>query len=134
MKLREANDAVLVKAYISIRDQRAQRKAAYEADDAADKDKQAKIEQEFMRRFHERGIDNVSAHGIGTAYRTTRSSCSVADRTTYFDWVAEDFHERSMFLEARANKTAVEQYKAANEDIPPGLNWREEIVVNFRRS
>ena len=30
-------------------------------------------------------------------------------------------------------KTAVEQFKAVNDDLPPGVNWAETQVVNFRR-
>ena len=36
-------------------------------------------------------------------------------------------------LERRVNKTAVEQFKAVNDDLPPGINWSETQVVNFRR-
>lgn len=134
MKLTEARDDLLVKAYIDIRDARATRKAAYEAEDAADKAKQEKIEAEFLRRFNERGIDNVTARGIGTAYTSAKTSYTVADRDTYFAWIKQDADERMMFLEARANKTALEQYRAANDDIPPGVNTRTELTVNFRRA
>jgi hypothetical protein len=37
-------------------------------------------------------------------------------------------------LERRASKSAVEQYRDTNDELPPGLNWREEITVNIRRS
>ena len=133
-KLNELPDSALLKAYIDLRDRRAERKAAYESADAGDKEKQDKIEMEFLRRFHEQGIDSVTARGVGCAYTSTRTSTRVADRDTYFSWVLEDPDERMCFLEARANKTAVEQYKAANDDLPPGLSWNEEITVNFRRS
>jgi hypothetical protein len=38
-------------------------------------------------------------------------------------------------LEVRVSKTAVEQFREANDDeIPPGVNLRVERVVNVRRS
>ena len=36
-------------------------------------------------------------------------------------------------LERRVNKTAVEQFKSVNDDLPPGINWSETQVINFRR-
>jgi hypothetical protein len=37
-------------------------------------------------------------------------------------------------LEVRASKSAVEQYRENNNDLPPGISMREERVVNVRRS
>lgn len=132
MKLNEARDDQLVKAYINLREIRAQRKAAYEADDAGDKAKQDKIETEFLRRFNERGVDSVTAHGVGTAYVSSRVSATVADWDSLLSFVQ---HEGAWeMLEHRVSKTAVEQYKAANDDIPPGVNWSVTRTVNFRRT
>jgi hypothetical protein len=36
-------------------------------------------------------------------------------------------------LERRVNKKTVEQFKDVNDDLPPGVNWSETQVVNFRR-
>jgi hypothetical protein len=130
-KINELDDVSLLKLFIGLRDRRAQRKAAYEVDDAGDKDKQNKIEIEFLRRFQERGIDNVAARDVGTAYRSTRSSATVADWDAVLDFVQEN--EAWEMLERRVNKTAVEQFKSVEGDLPPGINWSETQVVNFRR-
>jgi len=130
-KIGELDDVSLLKLFIALRDRRAKRKAAYDDDDANDKDKQNKIEVEFLRRFQERGIDNVAARDIGTAYKSTRSSATVADWEVVLDYVQE--HEAWELLERRVNKTAVEQFKSVEGDLPPGINWSETQVVNFRR-
>jgi hypothetical protein len=130
-KINELDDVSLLKLFIGLRDRRAQRKAAYEEDDAGDKDKQNKIEIEFLRRFQERGIDNVAARDVGTAYRSTRSSATVADWDAVLDFVQKN--EAWEMLERRVNKTAVEQFKSVEGDLPPGINWSETQVVNFRR-
>ena len=127
----EIDDNHLLKLFISLRDRRAQRKAAYEDDDASDRDKQDKIEVEFLRRFNERGIDNVSARGVGTAYRSVRASATVADWETLFSFIQDE--EAWEMLERRVNKTAVQQYREVHEDLPPGVNWNETQVINFRR-
>lgn len=127
----EIDDASLLKVFIGLRDRRAERKAAYQADDEGDRMKQNKIEIEFLRRFQDRGIDNVSARSVGTAYKSTRASATVADWDGFLDHVKE--HDAWELLERRVNKTAVEQFKAVNSDLPPGVNWSETQVVNFRR-
>lgn len=129
--IKELGDNSLLKLYIKLRDQRAQRKAAYEEDDADDRGKQDKIEIEFLRRFNERGIDNVAARGIGTAYRSTRASATVADWDALLDHVQDN--EAWEMLERRVNKTAVQQYRDEHDDLPPGVNWSETQVINFRR-
>ena len=134
MKLNEASDAKLIEAFIKIRDARAQRKAAYDAADADDKAKQEKLEAEFLRRFHDRGTDSTSADGLGTAFIEVTAAASVADKDTYFNWLLEDPENRMCFMEARANKTAIRQYRTEHDDIPPGINWRETQVVRFRRA
>ena len=128
MKLNE-----LVEKYIVLRDRRAERKRAYEEADAADVALQEKIEAVLLKTFDENGMDSVKTAN-GTAYKSTRNSATVGDRDAYINWVLEDPQERQVFLESRCNKSAVEQYKAANDELPPGINWRSELVVNVRRS
>jgi len=130
-KVGELDDESLTKIYIAARDRRAQRKAAYNEEDAADKMKQEKIEIEFLRRFQERGIDSVSIRNVGTAYKSTRSSATVADWDAFLDYVVSN--EAWELLERRVNKTALEQIKEVEGDLAPGTNWSETVVINFRR-
>ena len=130
-KIAELEDVSLLKIFIGLRDKRSKRKADYDADDAGDKDKQNRIETEFLRRFNERGIDNVSSREFGTAYRSTRSSATVADWEAVLDHVIrQDAWE---LLERRVSKGAIQQYRDVHDDLPPGVNWSEAQVVNFRR-
>jgi predicted PolB exonuclease-like 3'-5' exonuclease len=130
-KASELDDVSLLKMFIALRDRRARRKADYNADDAGDKDKQSNIEIEFLKRFNERGIDNVSSNGVGTAYRSTRASATVGDWDALLEHIQKD--DAWEMLERRVNKTAVLQYKEENADLPPGVNWSETQVINFRR-
>ncbi len=131
MKVSELDDVSLLKIFIGLRDRRARRKADYQLDDVDDKEKQERIEVEFLARFNDRGIDNVSTKGVGTAYRATRTSASVADWDSLFGFIQKE--EAWEMLERRVNKTAIEQFKAVNDDLPPGVNWNETQVINFRR-
>ncbi len=129
-KVGELDDESLTKIYIAARDRRAQRKAAFNDDDSGDKLKQEKIEIEFLRRFQDRGIDSVSIRGVGTAYRSTRSSATVADWDAFLDYVRDK--NAWELLERRVNKTALEQIKEVEGDLAPGTNWSETVVINFR--
>ena len=130
-KANEMDDATLVKLFIALRDRRARRKADFQLDDVDDKEKQEKIEIEFLRRFNKRGIDNVSARGIGTAYRSVRASAKVSDWNSLLEFIQKEGAWE--MLERRVSKVAVEQFKAETNDLPPGVDWGETQVINFRR-
>jgi hypothetical protein len=126
MKLNE-----LAEKYIILRDKKSQLKADYEGKVAELQSVMDKIEAVLLKTFEESGIESVKT-SAGTAYRSTRTQASVADWDAFFGFVKEN--ESWEMLERRCSKAAVEQYRAANDDLPPGLNWREERVVNIRRS
>ena len=126
------NKADVIKSYVLLRDRRAQRKNEYEAADAADKEKQEKIEAYLLKEFNESGVDSIKTE-FGTAYKTSKLSVTTADKEAFFhNWVVPNGAWE--FLDIKPNKTAVQQYKAAHDDIPPGLNWSETMSVNVRRS
>jgi hypothetical protein len=130
-KATDMDDVSLLKLFIALRDRRARRKADYQLDDAGDREKQERIEVEFLKRFNVRGIDNVSARGVGTAYRSVRASARVADWDSLLDFIKEEGAWE--MLERRVSKVAVEQFKAETNDLPPGVDWGETQVINFRR-
>ena len=104
---------------------------ASNADDATDKEKQSGIEVEFLRRFNERGIDNVSSRDYGTAYRSTRSSVTIDDWDIFLKHVKKN--EAWELLEHRANKKSAQEYAEVHGEIVPGTKYSETQVVNFRR-
>lgn len=127
MKLSEA-----VSLYIKLRDQKAQMKADFDAQVAPLQEKMDKLEAKLLDVFNQTGMDSVKTE-FGTAYATVRTSASIADRDAFMDFVKAN--EEWALLEVRVCKTAVEQFRSANDDeLPPGINVREERVVNIRRS
>jgi hypothetical protein len=126
MKLSE-----LVALYIQMRDEKASLKAEYEEKLAPVEEKMAKIEAKLLEVFDTSGMDSVKTE-YGTAYKSERTTVSVADRDAFMEFIKSGDHWSMM--EVRAAKTAVEQYKSANDELPPGLNWKSEVVVNIRRS
>ena len=130
-KANDMDDGTLLKLFIALRDRRARRKADFQLDDVDDKEKQERIEIEFLKRFNKRGIDNVSARGVGTAYRSVRASAKVADWDSLLEFIKKEGAWE--MLERRVSKVAVEQFKAETNDLPPGVDWGETQVINFRR-
>jgi phage host-nuclease inhibitor protein Gam len=126
MKLSEA-----VSLYIKLRDKEAEEKAAFDAKVAPLREKREQLEAKLLDAFGKTGVDSVKTE-FGTAYTSTRTTASVADRDAFMGFIIAN--QEWALLECRASKTAVEQYQAANEDLPPGVNIRVERVVNVRRS
>jgi phage host-nuclease inhibitor protein Gam len=126
MKLSEA-----VSIYIKMRDKKAQMKAEFDASVAPLNEKMEKLEAKLLDVFNKTGVDSVKTE-FGTAYTTTRVTASVADREIFMTHVREN--DDWALLEVRAAKSAIEQYRETNNDLPPGVSIREERVVNVRRS
>jgi phage host-nuclease inhibitor protein Gam len=126
VKLSEA-----VEMYIKMRDKKAEMKADFDASIAPLNEKMEKLEAKLLDVFNKTGMDSVKTE-FGTAYATTRSTASIADREVFMDYVKAN--EEWSLLEARVSKTAVEQFRSIHDDLPPGVNVRTERVVNVRRS
>lgn len=121
----------LVDKYIQIRDRKAQLKKEYEAKVAPLEEAHAKIEAKFLELFEKTGTDSLKTE-FGTAYRSTRSSVTTADRDAFMTYIREN--DEWPLLEVRPAKAAVEVFKEEHGELPPGLNYREEMVVNIRRA
>jgi hypothetical protein len=129
-RVTDLNNEQLVKLYIQLRDRRSERKRTYEMEDEGDKGKQEKIEGILLKRFQDDGLESVRT-ASGTAYKTVRTSASVADPDAFFQFVLTN--ELYDLLEKRCSKTVVEQYKDEHQELPPGINYSECVALNVRR-
>jgi hypothetical protein len=126
MKLSE-----VVAKYVELREKKANLKSEYDMQVAPIEAKMAKIEGKLLEVLDQTGGKSFrTPHG--TAYVAVRTTASVADRETFFEFVKQN--EEWPLLQVAVVKSAVEQYKSVNQELPPGINWREERVVNIRRS
>lgn len=121
----------LVEGYIRLREKKAELEAKSKQELAPIKKLMSDIENRMLKHMQETGAESIKTGG-GTAYKTVRSSASVADRSAFLDFVVEQ--QAWEFLESRANKSAVQAFREETGELPPGLNWREELAVNFRQS
>lgn len=126
MKLSE-----VVAKYVELREKKANLKSEYDMQVAPIEAKMAKIEGKLLEVLDQTGGKSFrTPHG--TAYVTVRTTASVADREAFFEFVKQN--EEWPLMQVAVVKSAVEQYKSVNQELPPGINWREERVVNIRRS
>lgn len=123
--------APLVERYIALRDKKAELKAAYDESVKDIDSALERIENHLLDRMQKLGVESVRTQ-FGTPYITVRTSTSAADKSAFMDFVrSQDAWE---LLEVRPSKTNIEAWRKEHNDLPPGLNWREERVVNVKRS
>lgn len=120
----------LVDKYIELRDRKAGVKKEYDDKVAKIEQVMEKMEAVILKHLNETGAESFRT-ASGTAYKSNRTSATVADWDAFLAHVQRN--EAWELLEHRAAKKAVEEFKAANDDLPPGINWRSEVVVNIRR-
>lgn len=76
--------------------------------------------------------DSANVRGIGTVYKTTKKSATIADKDAFKRHVigAEDYD----LLDWRCNVTAAEAFITENKTTPPGVNWSTLVEVGVRRT
>lgn len=122
----------LVEGYITLRDKKAEIKARHEQELAPIQAMLDKIEVHILQHMQEHGVESCRTP-VGTAYMSTRTSATCADWDLYRQFCQQQ-EDPFMFMERRVNKTAIDEYVAVHKDLPPGVNFRSEVVVNVRRS
>lgn len=124
---------VLLDRYVKLRDKKDQIVSAHKKEVAKFDEALERIENVLLRMMNETGTESVRTI-YGTAYKTRKTSAVVADWDCVSDWVKDEPDERWSMLEKRVSKSFVEAYREAHNDLPPGVDWREEIAVNVKRS
>lgn len=124
------NAKELIEKFIELRDKKARLKAEYDEKATKVQGVMDQIEVKLLEAFSKNGINSLKTES-GTAYESVRTSASVADKEAFLDYVK--VKDEWALLDVRASKSAVEQFVSANDELPPGVNWRTERVVNIRR-
>lgn len=121
----------LVRAYITLRDQKAALKAEQAEAMKPYDEALAKLEARALAALNQTGVESMKT-SAGTVYSTTFTSATVADKSAFMEYITNN--DAFDLLDVRANKTAVQDYMAANDDVPPGVTVRRELKVGFRRA
>ena len=120
----------LIGAYVGVRDKIAEIEATHKKELEPYKTALDKIESRVMELLNASGMDSAKTES-GTAYITTATSVTVADKSAFMDFVTSQ--GAFDFLDVKDNKTAVSEYADANQALPPGVNLTRRVKVGFRR-
>ena len=123
--------AQVVEKYIALRDKLAEMKKQFDNDTETIKTAMARCEAFLMQTMQAQGTESLKTPA-GTAYQSTKTSATVADWDATLNWIRENEHWA--MLDKRVSKTFVEAFRNEHNDLPPGVNWREERSVNIRRN
>lgn len=127
--------AKITKAYVAIRDKRAEIKKEFDVAYADLGEKLDRLSAELLRLMQAQNSDAIRTE-FGTVYRQeeVKPSCS--------DWSALDAWEKanpdinaSDILEKRVSKKFITEYMENNDGaLPPGISIYREYVARVRRS
>ena len=120
----------LVDKYIRIRDKKAEVQKTQKAELARFDEALHTIERVFLTFMQENNVDSLNTNH-GTAYKRVQTSCTIADRDAFLNFVREG--DNWAFADLRANAPAVKAYLDANESLPPGVNFTSRLTVNVQR-
>lgn len=121
----------IIQRYIALRDKKAELVAAHKAEVAKFDVGLERCELFLLKTMQSMGVESIRSE-LGTAYKSTRTSAGVADWPAALDFIKGNEHWE--MLEKRVSKAFVEAYRTEHNDLPPGINWREETTVNIRRT
>lgn len=127
----EVSLETIIDRYVKLRDKKSQMEAAHKEALAPINQAMDRLENAILDRLNQQGVESVRTTA-GTAYKSTSVSVTVADKQVFRQWLIENGQWE--MADIRAAKTNVAEYRASNDDIPPGLNYRESLSVGIRRA
>jgi len=120
----------LVSKYVQLRDKKSELEAKHREELAPIKKYMQDIEVMMLKQMGELNTTSLKTTA-GTAYQTKRTSATVADRELFRSYCLEN--DAWELADIRAGKSAIAAMVEETGDLPPGINWREELGVNFKR-
>jgi hypothetical protein len=85
----------------------------------------------LLNLLNENGGDSVSVRGVGTVYRTTKRSASIADGSEFRRFVIGG--ELWELVDWRANAAQISEYIEKEKTMPPGINMSSVVTIGVRR-
>lgn len=120
----------VIDRYIALRDRKAELKAEFDGKVSAIDEGMDKCEAFILNHLTKSGQTSAGT-ASGTAFISEVTSVTVADPEMFKQYLHDtgNWH----LADIRAQKTAVVEFKDENADLPPGVNFRAEKVVRFRK-
>lgn len=122
----------MVRAYIRIRDKRAENKKLFEEQDSDLESQMQLISDEMLNLCKKINADSIKTK-YGTIMRSVKSRYWTNDWDSMYDFIEET--GAFGLLEKRLHQTNMRDFLAENPDLlPKGLNVESEYTVLVRRS
>lgn len=121
----------LLRAYMQMREKRAEIKRDYEEADGSLKHKMGLVEAALLKMLNESGSDALKVKGIGQAYLAKRVIVKATDWNALHDFIMET--KQIDLLQKRIASRVVQEYVDTEGKLPPGVDMSTERVVNVRR-
>ena len=86
----------------------------------------------LLGHLNDTGADNISLKGVGTFYKSVKTTASLADADAFRRHVIGS--EAWDLIDWRANSTAVKQFIDDHGQPPPGVNTSSVVTAGVRRS
>jgi hypothetical protein len=122
----------LVKAYLTIRNEREKIEAEYEEKDKKLKEDMAVLEREMLAGCNEMNIQSMrTAHG--TVIKSLKERYTCADRDNFNKFVLEN--DAVELFEGRIHQGNFKQFMAERHEdgLPPGVNVTREFTITVRK-
>jgi hypothetical protein len=120
-----------IERYIALRDLKEKLKKEYEGKVAKVNSTMEKLEHVLNKALLDSGVDRMGCDA-GVVFFQKAISATVSDRTEFLQWLQET--EQWQLADLRAAKHHIEEWKDANDDLPPGITWRVARVIRVNRS
>jgi hypothetical protein len=125
------NTEEVVQKYVQLRDAKASYVKRFKDKVEKVDEAMSKLEAVLLQQLEATGADSIKTKS-GTAFKTRKTSATVSDWDAVLNYVLDN--KLFNLLEKRVSKNAVVEFKEANNDLPPGVSWREELAIGVRRS
>ena len=121
----------LTKAYIKMRDARAELQAEFDKKDKAIEAQMDMVEEKLMSMCKELGVDSLKTPH-GTVFRSVRTRYETTDWESMYNFILE--HDIPQVLERRISTTNMKQFLDENPALMPvGMNINNKYTVTVRR-
>lgn len=121
----------LTRAYLKIRDKRAELAAQFKAEDTELLEQLDMIKDALLAYCKDHGVNSVGTQS-GLVYRTQKTRYWTSDWHSMHKFILENGVPE--FFEKRLNQSAVKEFLEENpEKVPPGLNVDSEYVIAVRK-
>jgi len=121
----------LTKAYIKMRDKRAELQAEFDAKDKVIEEQMQMVEEKLMSICKELGVDSLKTPH-GTVFRSVKTRYETTDWENMYKFIKE--HDIPQVLTRGINTTNMKQFLDENPTLMPvGMNINNRYTVTVRR-